>query len=104
MNASEKPRRVGIPMMSSEAMVGLGITIAEIGLLCLMLGLAEYLRSVPKIALIWLVLGAGLVIAGIVTAAVPRSRERQRTRADRVLPPGAPQDEANSREPEEQLY
>ena len=59
MNASEKPRQPGTAMISSEALIGIGITIAELGLLCLMLALAEHLRSVPKIALVWLVLGSG---------------------------------------------
>ena len=90
-------------MISSEALVGIGITIAELGLLCLMLGLAEHLRSVPKIARIWLALGAVLVIGGGLTAALPRFRDRRRIRADRVLQSGVPQDEAQ-REPEEQLY
>jgi hypothetical protein len=65
-------------MISSEAMIGIGITIAELGLLCLMLALAERLRSVPKIALIWLALGAVLVIAGGLTAASAWSKNRPR--------------------------
>jgi hypothetical protein len=55
-------------MISPEAIIGIGITIAELGLLCLMLALAEHLRSVPKIALIWLALGAVLMIVGGLTA------------------------------------
>ena len=55
-------------MISPEAIIGIGITIAEIGLLCLMLALAEHLRSVPKIASIWLALGAVLMIVGGLTA------------------------------------
>ena len=35
-------------MMSSEAIIGIGITVAELGLLCLLLALAERLRSVPR--------------------------------------------------------
>ena len=78
MNASEKPRRFGIPKISSEALTGIGITIAELGLLCLMLALAEYLRSVRRIALIWLALGALLVILGGLTAGFARSKHRRR--------------------------
>ena len=55
-------------MISPEAIIGIGITIAELGLLCLMLALAEHLRSVPKIASIWLALGAVLMIVGGLTA------------------------------------
>jgi hypothetical protein len=75
MNASEKPRRFGIPMISSEATIGIGITVAELGLLCLMLALAEHLRSVPKIALIWLALGAVLMILGGLTAVFARFKD-----------------------------
>lgn len=65
-------------MISSEGLIGIGITIAELGLLCLMLALAEHLRSVPRIALIWLALGAVLVIVGGFTAAFARFRDRRR--------------------------
>lgn len=78
MNASEKPRQPGTPIISSEAIIGIGITIAELGLLCLMLALAEHLRSVPKIALIWLALGVVLTLAGGLTAAFPWSKNRPR--------------------------
>ena len=103
MNASEKPRQFGIPMISPEAIIGIGITIAELGLLCLMLALAEHLRSVPKVALVWFALGAVLVIVGGVTAVAPRFRDRRQIHADRSLQSGVPQDEA-PREPEEKLY
>jgi hypothetical protein len=78
MNASEKPRPSVIAMISSEALVGIGITVAELGLLCLMLALAEYLRSVPKIALVWGALGAVLMIAGGFTATFAWSKNRRR--------------------------
>src|SRR5450755_398990 len=78
MNASEKSRRPGTPMISCEAIIGIGITLAELGLLCLMLALAEHLRSVPKIALIWLALGAVLMIVGGLTAAFASSKNRRR--------------------------
>ena len=98
MNASEKPRWFGIPMISSEALLGIGITVAELGLLCLLLASAEYMRSVRKIALIWAALGIVLLIAGGLTAAVPRFR-------DRLPPSDVPPDEAQpASEPEEQLY
>jgi hypothetical protein len=105
MNASEKPRWFGIPTISSEALLGIGITIAELGILCLLLGFAEYMRSVRKIALIWAALGIVLVIAGGLTAALPRIRERRRLRTDRLPQSVVPQDEApKASEPEEQLY
>jgi hypothetical protein len=76
MNTSEQPRKPGTPKISSEAIVGIGITVAEIGLLCLMLALAEHLRSVPRMASIWLALGVVLMIIGGLTAAIGRSRDR----------------------------
>lgn len=104
MNAAKKPRRFGIPTISisSEALVGIGITVAELGILCLLLGVAEHFRSVPKIALIWLALGAVLVILGGLTAISARSRDRRRIRADRFPSSGVPEDAAQA-EPEEQL-
>lgn len=104
MNA-EKLRRFGIPKVSSEAVVGIGITVAWLGVLCLLLGWAEHMRSVQKIALVWFALGVVLVIVGGLTAAIPRSNDRRRLRAERVPPTGVPQDEPKSvSEPEEQLY
>jgi hypothetical protein len=105
MNASEKPRRFAIPMISSEALLGIGITVAELGILCLLLGCAEYMRSVRRIALIWAALGIVLVIVGGLTAAVPRFRERRRLRTDRIPQSVVPPDGASrASEPEEQLY
>lgn len=78
MNVSEKSRQPGTPMISCEALTGIGITIAELGLLCLMLALAEHLRSVPKVAFVWLTLGAVLVILGGLTAAFAWSKDRRR--------------------------
>ena len=65
-------------MMSSEALVGLGITVAELGFLCLMLAWAEQMRSVPKIAFAWLLFGAILMITGCLTAASGWSKKRRR--------------------------
>jgi hypothetical protein len=105
MNASEKPRWLGIPMISSEALLGIGITVAELGILCLLLGWAEYMRSVRQIAMIWAGLGIVLVITGGFIAAVPRMRDRRRLGADRLPPSTVPPEEApKASEAEEQLY
>jgi hypothetical protein len=91
--------------MSSEALIGIGITIAELGILCLLLGWAEYMRAVRTIALIWAALGIVLVIVGGLTAAMPRSSNRRRLDAERIPATGAPQNDVRSvSEPEEQLY
>jgi len=78
MNASDNPNQPRTPAISSEAMTGIGITIASLGLLCLLLGLAEHFRSVPDVALVLFVLGAVLAIVGLLIAAVARSRKRPR--------------------------
>ena len=61
--------------MSAEAMVGLGITIAALGLLALLLGWAQRMRSVPESAMFWLGLGAGCVLLGVIIAAAARARK-----------------------------
>ena len=48
MNALRNRR--GLATISSEALVGIGITVAWLGLMCLLLGWAEYMRSVPDMA------------------------------------------------------
>ena len=61
--------------MSPQAIIGLGVTVAWLGLLCLMLGWAEALRQVPAAARIWLPLGAVLMIGGGIGAFVGQSRK-----------------------------
>ena len=61
--------------MSSEAMIGLGITIGALGLLGLLLGWAQHMRSVQDGAMLWFGIGAGLVVAGGMLAAVARARK-----------------------------
>ena len=105
MNASEKPRRFGVRTISSEALVGIGITIAELGGLCLLLGWAEYMRSVRKIALIWAALGVLLVIVGGLIAIAPRFKDRRRIQADRLQSVVPADQTPRVRDPEEeQLY
>ena len=77
MNAPKISNRSEIAAISSEALVGLGITIAALGLLCLLLGTAEYFRSVPKVALVWFALGVGLVVIGGIIATAARARSRR---------------------------
>lgn len=101
MNSPEKPR--GIATLSSEALIGIGITVAWLGIMCLLLGWAEQMRAVPTAALIWLVLGVVLVIAGGLVAALPRINERRRVQTAR-LPQSDPPPAGPEREPEEQLY
>ena len=75
MNASPKPRRSETAAISAEALVGLGITIAALGLLGLLLGWAQQMRSVPGSAALFLCLGTGLVVLGVIIAAAARMRK-----------------------------
>jgi hypothetical protein len=97
MNIDENPRRARGPLLSPEALVGIGITVAEIGILCLLLGWAEHMRSVPAMAWTWLVLGGALFILGGIAALSARPKDPRRIPAER-----APEDPSLS-EPEERL-
>ncbi len=101
MNSSEKSR--GMATISSEALIGIGITVAWLGIMCLLLGWAEHMRSVPKMAWIWLGLGVVLVVLGGLAALSAKSRDRRPIRAERVVPSDTPPEEPQS-EPEEQRF
>ena len=60
--------------MSAEAIIGLGITIGALGVLCVLLGWAERMRSVEKISVLWLCIGAVMVLVGGIMAVMARSR------------------------------
>jgi hypothetical protein len=61
--------------MSAEALVGLGITIGALGLLGVLLGWAQQMRSVPASAMLWFGLGAGGIVLGVIIAAAARMRK-----------------------------
>ena len=63
------------PSDPSEAMVGAGITVASLGVLCLLLGSAQWMREVHSAAVILLALGAVLFVAGVVVARMGKSRK-----------------------------
>jgi hypothetical protein len=75
MNALKTSNRSETAAISSEALIGLGITIGALGLLGLMLGWAQHMRSVPDNAMLWFVLGAGCVVLGAIIAAAARVRK-----------------------------
>jgi hypothetical protein len=105
MNVSEKLRRLKIPAMSSEALVGTAITVAALGILCLLLGWAQHMRSMPTMAWPWLALGAVLFVLGGITAISPRFKDRRAIRPDRFPPAGEPPaEDQDLAEPEEQRY
>jgi len=77
MNSSKNSSPLRLSSVSSEALIGIGITIAALGLLCLLLGLAEHLRSVPNVAAVWFALGAVMAIVGGFLAGFAQIRKRR---------------------------
>ena len=75
MNALENPSRSETGAMSAEALIGLGITIAALGLLGVLLGWAQHMRSVPESAMLWLGIGGACVVLGIIIAATARAKK-----------------------------
>jgi len=61
---------------SSEAIVGIGITVAALGVMLLLLGWAQWMREVPGAAVILLAIGAVMLVGGGVVAASGKSRKR----------------------------
>ena len=76
MNASKTSNRSETAAISSEALIGLGITVGALGLLALLLGWAQHMRSVPdNNAMLWFILGAGSGVLGVIIAAAARVRK-----------------------------
>jgi glucan phosphoethanolaminetransferase (alkaline phosphatase superfamily) len=75
MNALKTSNRSETAAISSEALIGLGITIGALGLLGLMLGWAQHMRSVPDNAMLWFIVGAACVVLGVIIAAASRVRK-----------------------------
>jgi hypothetical protein len=77
MNAPKLTNRPETAAISSDALIGLSITIAALGLLGLLLGWAQHMRSVPGGAMVLCGLGAGFVVVGIIIAAAARVGKRR---------------------------
>jgi hypothetical protein len=75
MNAPKTRNRSETAAISSEALIGIGITIAALGLLGLLLGWAQQMRSVPQGAMLWFVIGATCVVLGGLIAAAARAKK-----------------------------
>ncbi|HEY2138985.1 MAG TPA: hypothetical protein VGH00_02825 [Chthoniobacterales bacterium] len=75
MNASQLPTRRETASISSEALIGLGITIAALGLLGLLLGWAQQMRGVASGAMLWFAIGASCVVLGGLIAAAARAKK-----------------------------
>jgi hypothetical protein len=78
VNTSENQNQPQPRTISTEGMIGIGITIAALGLLSLLLGWAQQMRAVPSSAAVWFGLGAILAIAGILIALFAKTRKRRR--------------------------
>jgi hypothetical protein len=77
MNSSKNSGQPRTSSISAEAMIGIGITIAALGVLCLLLGVAEHFRSVPTVATVWFVVGAIMAIIGGLIAGFAQARKRR---------------------------
>ena len=75
MNALENLSRSENGAMSAEALIGLGITIAALGLLGVLLGWAQHMRSVPDSAILWLGTGGACVVLGVIIALTARAKK-----------------------------
>jgi protein-S-isoprenylcysteine O-methyltransferase Ste14 len=75
MNAPKRLPRSESAAMSAEALIGLGITIAALGLLGLLLGWAQHMRSVPESAMLWCGVGGACVVLGVIIAATGRAKK-----------------------------
>lgn len=65
-------------MISTEAIIGIGTTVAALGLLCTLLGWAELMRSVPAVAGIWIALGVVMLVLGAITTGFAWSKRERR--------------------------
>jgi formate hydrogenlyase subunit 3/multisubunit Na+/H+ antiporter MnhD subunit len=76
-NPSTPPARpAASSSISAEALIGIGMTVAWLGILGVMLGWAEWLRQVPTWAAIWLVLGVVCLVVGALTAMAGSRKKR----------------------------
>ncbi len=68
MNLPDDPQQIRSKGLSGEAMIGLGITIGAFGLMFLLLGWAQYMRQAMDSAVILLVIGGVMFVAGAIAA------------------------------------
>ena len=69
-NVPEKSRRSRSTSVSAEAIIGIGVTVGSLGLLCLLLGWAQMMRGETTAGAIWFPLGAVLFFLGAIVAGV----------------------------------
>lgn len=71
MNSPEPTPRSSF--LSAEAMIGIGMTIASLGVLFLLLGWAQWMRQVHDAAVILLGIGGVMFVLGAIGALMGRS-------------------------------
>ena len=77
--SSTPPAAAGtVRRISREGVVGTGITVAAIGVLFLLLGWAQWMRLERNAAIILLLIGAVLLIAGAVTTMFAPAEKQSR--------------------------
>jgi hypothetical protein len=69
-NVPEKPSRPRSFPISVEAIIGIGVTVGSLGLLCLLLGWAQAMRGVTTASVFWFPLGAALFFLGALVAGI----------------------------------
>lgn len=62
--------------MSAEALIGIGITVAALGVLFLLLGWAQSMREVHSAATILFAIGAVMFVVGGLATMMARSRRK----------------------------
>ena len=79
MDSPDQPPQKRARSISAEAIIGTGVTIVAIGVLCLLLGWAQAMRDVHPASWILIAIGAGFVVlGGIVTALARKSSSSPR--------------------------
>jgi hypothetical protein len=74
MNDSDPPQQSPRRRISYAAMVGTGVSVAAIGVLFLLLGLAQLMRQVSGAGMVLLVIGGICVVIGVLTAMTRRRK------------------------------
>ena len=63
--------------VSAEGLIGIGTTVAALGVFFLLLALAEQMRGVIAVARVWIVLGAVFLVLGGLTITFARIRYKR---------------------------
>ena len=78
MKIADKSSRAVAPFISNEALIGLGTTIAALGLLGVLLGAAEMMRSERAAGGAWLAIGVVMLVLGAIAIGFAWSKRERR--------------------------